>query len=168
MQEKDSFIRTGSGVKKEGALNMPLAEVAAVVITNGKEIMAVFNEVWGSFTLPMSKIRTWDNPNGGPDIVEPAVDAATRAAAEWLGCTFLEKPTFLRDIPRFQQSDRDRVWKEYHFHMFRLDLERGAPIPQGRNAQWLTPDEFLDARRRPISPTARHLLAGLKEKKKLL
>lgn len=142
---------------------LPMVEIAAVAIMDGSHIMAVFNEHWGAFTLPMSKRRSWDIVENGRSVeqLEEWSDTAIRAAAEWMRQTFSAEPEFLTEVAAFQQSDRDRIWKRYQVQVYRLCVEKGAPLPAGRTAEWLTVDEFLDPKRKPISLTARNIVEDL-------
>lgn len=139
-------------------------DVAVTVIERGGLLLAVYNEKWSSFTLPMTKRRQWKDPEV-PGVVtdEEWIDAAARAAAEWLGRTSTTDPKHLSDtVPEFHQSDRDGRWKHYRFQVFQVSLEEGREPRSGAVAEWLTPEQFLDEERRPISPTARYLIGKLK------
>jgi hypothetical protein len=140
----------------------PQVEVAVAVITQDTRILAVYNPLWSSFTLPMTKRRTWQDPNIPPaHREEDWADAAARAAAEWLGQTSTAVPQLLAEIREFRQSDREGVWREYTFQVFQIPpgTHRG-PRPDAV-CQWLTVNEWLDPERRPISPSARELIKHL-------
>jgi hypothetical protein len=146
-----------------GDLGFPCIEVAVAVITQGPKILAVYNPLWSSFTLPMTKRRTWEDPNVPPENKEEEdwLEAAARAAGEWLGQTFTIAPQKLIEIPEWRQSDRDGVWKRYSFQVFQIPLESNQGPRPGAVCQWLTVNEWLDPQRRPISPTARYLTQQL-------
>lgn len=93
-------------------------------------------------------------------IAEDWVDAAIRARAEWVRGTSRDSPTFVTELPEYQQSDRDGQWKRYEFHVFRLDLVNLDLILSDK-VDWLTPAEFLDLDRRPLSKTARDIVSGV-------
>jgi hypothetical protein len=97
------------------------------------------------------------------DHEERWIEAAARAAAEWLGRTC--EPEFLDEFGEWQQSDRDGIWKRYNLQCFRVPVEDEPRLVAGAIAEWLTPADFLS--RLPISPTARHVIAKLKEGGKL-
>jgi len=164
MSEKMGFfIRKGAeGGKGVGSL-LPLVDVAVTLITKGERILLVFNSKWGAFTLPMTKRRTWKDPASkeGAERVEEWDDAAIRAVAEWVGRTMTGEPEFLLDVAEFQQSDRDERWKRYHMQAYRLPLEDESEVGTGGGAEWLSPEEVLDEKRRPISATARYVVAEL-------
>lgn len=147
-----------------GQTNYREVEVAATLITRGQEILAVYNEQWMAFTLPMTKRRTWDDPNIPVAHREEAwIDAAARAAAEWLGRTVtgLTELPLPPDTEPYHQSDRTGQWTRYTFQVFRLELDpNDEPLP-GAVTQWLTREQLLDESRRPISPTLRHVLQAL-------
>ena len=133
-------------------------EVAAVLITQGSRVLVVYNAKWGSFSLPMTKRRKWDDPNIPVAHREESwTTAAARAAAESLGRT-VTGLEFLADVPRFGQGDRDGAWKRYHFQVFRLAVPAGTELRPGTVGEWLTVDELLDPARGPISPTAVELV----------
>jgi len=157
------FIRKSDTGKKVSAV-MPLLDVVVVLLMKGEKILSVYNQNWGSFTLPMSKRRTWQDPESaeGSEHVEDWEDAAIRAAAEWLRKTMTGKPEFLLDMSEFQQSDRDAKWKRYHIQVFKISMESTEGVGGGRAVEWLTADEFIDEHRCPMSPTARHVMNELK------
>jgi hypothetical protein len=136
-----------------------LLEVAVTLITEDQRILAVYNANWAAFTLPMTKRRAWRDPRAPKQLhAEEWLDAAARAAAEWLGRTCVPEFVF-DDKGDYQQSDRDGTWKRYHFQVFRLRLQEEPKLVNGAVTEWLTAAEFLD--RRPISNTARYLIKRL-------
>lgn len=143
-------------------------DVAVTAIRRNDLILAGFNPAWGAFTLPMSKRRQWAMPDD-PQMVrwEPWEEAAVRNVVEWFGHTLLDEPRFLLEVREFRQSDRDLVVKEYNFQVFTVTSPEGEALVDGAIAEWLTVEQFLDVRRRPISPTARFLIGEL-QKNKLL
>jgi ADP-ribose pyrophosphatase YjhB (NUDIX family) len=165
-----SFLirKSDKGDKRISSL-MPLVDVAVVIAEKGQRLLAVFNEKWGAFTLPMSKRRSWEAPSKdqGESRREAWEDAAMRAAAEWTGRTSTRKPELILDLAEFQQSDRDGQWKRYHLQAFRIAVDDDFKLPAGSTAEWLTADDLLDEQRRPISPTARHIVAELRLEGKL-
>lgn len=150
----------------------PEVDVAVAVLVRDGRILAVYNERWGGFTLPMTKRReTPQDPNvkAGPAPKEEVwLSDAARAQAEWLGRTcvlapqdFLA-PKLLLQIPNYQQSDRDGVWKRYSFQVFGAFLPHDIePVP-GKIREWLSPEDFVDCNRMPITDTARHIIAQLR------
>lgn len=143
----------------------PLVEVAVTLITRGDQILADYNPKWGSFTLPMTKRRTWIDPAVAKNHHEEDwLDAAARATVEWLGRT-CEPTLLLKDLGEYQQSDRDGTWRRYQFRIFRVPVQGETALVPGAIAEWLTPAEFQS--RRPISPTAQYLIAKLQENEKL-
>ena len=90
---------------------------------------------------------------------------AARAAAEWLGRT-CEPELILAECGEYNRSDRDGTYRRYTFQCFRVRVEGEVPLGPGAVHEWLTSTEFQE--RRPISPTARHLLAKLVLERKLL
>ena len=164
MSEKMGFfILKSDKLKKDVAGIWPLVDVVATLVCREDQILAVYNERWGAFTLPMSKRRRWKDPQtkAESEREEEWEDAAVRVAAEWLGQTTTEKPQFLLDLAEFQQSDRDEKWKRYHMQAFRLVVPHAVTASPGRVTEWLTAEQILDENRRPISATARYVVAEL-------
>lgn len=155
-----------------GERQFPEVDVAVAVLVRDGRVLAVYNDRWGGFTLPMTKRR---EPPQDPNVqAAPApkqavwLSDAVRAQAEWLGrtCVLAPKeylaPKFLLDIPDYQQSDRDGCWKRYTFQVFGTLLPHDVePVP-GKVREWLSPDDFVDRNRVPITNTARHIMAKLR------
>jgi len=142
---------------------IPNVDVAVTLIVHGSHILAVYNPNWDQFTLPMTKRRHWQDPNvPASKRDEQWVDAAARAAAQWLGRTCFPEPEFLYDLAGFEQSDRDGIWKRYDFRVFRVRIEQREGIRSGEISEWLSAEDFLDARRVPIAESARSIIARLR------
>lgn len=158
------FIRKSDETGESVQGLMPITEVVAVIVMKAGRLLLVYNANWGAFALPMSKRRTWEDPSQKADAVreEDWEDTALRAASEWLGGTTRAKPEALGQVPEFQQSDRDGKWKRYHTEAFRLEIEDDLGPAPGKSTEWLVVDDVLDEDRRPISPTARHVVAELR------
>lgn len=157
------FFRKGEDGSTSKSL-MPLADIAAVIVSSGGKILTVFNERWGAFTIPMTKVRAWKDPveKEAPERQEEWMDAAMRAAAEVLGRTVEGNEfEFLMDVSEFQQSDRDSRWKRYRMKAYGISPTGRVGVPSNAVTQWLTPEEIMDENRGPISPTARHAIAEL-------
>lgn len=168
-QKMGFFIRKSPDTGESISGLLPLVDVAGVLITSGDKVLAVYNEKWGAFTIPLTKRRSWKDPGAEKDQerVEDWEDAALRAASEWMGRTTTQVPEHLGDVAEFQQSDRDAQWKRYRVQAYRIQLDEDASLPAGKIAEWLTVDELLDEKRRPVSPTARHVVAELRLKRKV-
>ncbi len=138
-------------------------DVAVALIKHRGCVLAVYNPKWGSFTLPMTKRRQEheDPAVHRPKPEEGWTDAAIRAASEWLGRTMTAEPEFLCDIPKFDQTDHDGVWRRYSMKVFVLALEAEPDLAHGANTEWLTLEDLADEKRRPISPTARRVASEL-------
>ena len=97
-----------------------------------------------------------------PDRQEDWIEAAARAAAEWLGRTLAPgemNETPVADDGRYTQSDRDGTIKRYHFQVFEVRTGTASQLVPGAVAEWLTLDELPT--RRPVSPTAQYLIGLL-------
>ncbi len=145
----------------------PEVRVAAVAITRGDEFLTTFNGRWGGFTLPMSKRRTWSDPQvPGSERHEEAGDAAIRASAEALGRPLgpddrLERLE-LMELEPYHQSNRDGAWKSYRFEVFRLRLaaDTRPSVAPGAIFAWLSLDAMRESR--PVSPTAIRLAEAIR------
>ena len=162
MSQKMGFfvLKTADADQKRTTL-LPVLDVVATLIVHGGRVLTGYNDKWGAFTLPTTKRRTWEDDTVAKGAVreEPWENAAARAAAEWLGQSLTEPLTDLGEVPEFQQSDRDGKWKRYRLRAFLLELVAEHAIPPMRIVEWLTPDQIVDENRRPISPTARHIVS---------
>lgn len=139
--------------------DFPHVEVAVTLIVRGEFLLAVYNPRWAAFTLPMTKRRIHQDPNIAPaHREEDWINAGARAAAEYLGRTLTALEELPVEVPPYQQSDRTGEWKHYSFRVFRCPFEASDRIRPDAVIEWLTRDQFLDEERRPISPTARHIL----------
>jgi hypothetical protein len=145
--------------------------VAAMIVSRGEAgepgapILAVFNEKWGAFTLPMSKVRSWEF--AGVRGAETPKDAALRGAAESMGRSFAQ-PEHVEPLgvlpPEKILSARSMDVKEYDIEVFRVWVEPDAE-PEGLGvARWWPVDWFLDPDRKPISETARHIIKMLRKR----
>jgi len=138
-------------------------DVVVTVIYCDDSLLMVFNDKWGAFTIPMTKLR--HRPLGtqaNRTRWELGADAAMRNVGECLGITSDRTPGLLADVGDVRQSERDGRIRFYHFQVygFRADRQQAAA---GVTAKWLAPDEILDSARSPISPTARALVERLGE-----
>lgn len=157
------------------------AAVAVAVICRGPFILAVYNPDWGSFTLPMTKRRVWDQDPESGTRYETWIDAAMRAAGEVLGRTLareevlpgtfarpdLDSPEPLLELNDFVQGDRTGVVKHYSFTVYgvSLPLDVEPRLAPGVVGEWLHAADF--AARRPISQTARKLVEELTSRRLL-
>lgn len=163
------YVLRSSDTDQERSALLPIIDVAAVLICCEGRILTGFNPKWGAFTLPTTKRRSWADDSIAPGAVreEEWTHAAVRAAAEWLGRTLLEVPVSLGEVPEFQQSDRDGKWKRYRLHAYRLDLECEPAISPLHIVEWLEPEQIMDEKRMPVSPTARHVVAHLQHENRV-
>ncbi|MBX7169260.1 MAG: hypothetical protein K1X74_23205 [Pirellulales bacterium] len=140
----------------------PIVEVAVTVFRCEGRLLLVFNAGWGAFTLPMTKRRQETQPqHPHAPRNEAWDDAAMRNSGECLGRTSTAVPTLACEVTEWLQSDRDGKVKRFSFQVYVVDLPGSEAFPPGLIAEWLLPEEVLDERRRPISPTARFLVGRL-------
>ena len=155
---------------KTNARDFPTVEVAVTIISKrrSKRILAVFNPRWGSFTLPMTKRKYWEDPKApAANRPEDIVISAVRAGAEVLGTTFDHAllPKLLLREAHFHQSDSEGKWKRYDLHIFGLQVSAKTRFAPCTFVEWLTPADF--AAREPVSGTARFVIALLQKEGKL-
>lgn len=162
-QKMGVFILKSSTGDAQAAKLLPMVDVAVTLVMHEGQILLGYNEKWGAFTLPSTKRRSWEDPNAAKESVreEDWEDAAVRAAAEWVGRTLTVKPEYIGEVPEFQQSDRDGKWKRYRMRAYHVEVADTSMTTSQRCTEWLTIEEVLDKARRPISPTARHVVAEL-------
>lgn len=140
---------------------LELIEVAATVITAGHRILVVWNEHWGAFSLPMTKLRRQQlGLMQNHERVELWSQAALRTVGECLGRTTDRAPKLLLDVNELRQSDRSGAVNHYHCQVFWFDVESPALAPRVAG-EWLSPDQVLDEHRQPLSATARSLVTQL-------
>jgi hypothetical protein len=137
---------------------LPLAEVGVALIRCGERILVVYNPRWEAFTLPMTTRRRWPGSQDNP--VEPWEDTAARAAAEVLGRTC--KPAYFHEMQQVLQSDREGIWKEYYFQVFRVSAPEEGPLAPAVIGEWLTPDDIFDLNRKPLSTTVLTIVGELR------
>ena len=136
----------------------PDVEVAvAVIMDEADQILWTWNEEWGTFTLPMTKIRA------GKEMVEPARCAAVRAAAEALGVPVQVGSKPWTVIAAMRVSDRDYVVKHYTYHIFRAEAhpDYAAALCIRQPHIWLAAHVALSGVFEPLSHSAREILYNL-------
>jgi 8-oxo-dGTP pyrophosphatase MutT (NUDIX family) len=138
-------------------------DVVATVIYCGDRLLLVYNDGWGAFTLPMTKLRNWQvGLDAAESRWELGHEAALRNVAEGLHAAVDRQPVLLMDFGNLRQSDRSHRINHYAFQVFGFEADRQEVGP-GIVARWLTCAEILEPARQPISPTARKLVAALLE-----
>lgn len=136
---------------------LPDVEVAvAVIMDQAGRILWTWNEKWGTFSLPMTKIRQ------SKEMVEPARCAAVRAAGEALGVPVqVGKPWTI--IAGMNVSDRDCVVKHYTYHVFRAEAhpDYGASLCVRQPHIWLAAHVALSGLFEPLSKSASDIFRSL-------
>jgi len=148
-------------MSKEFTHEYEKVEVVVNVITKPGLVLTIFNEKWGAFTLPMSKLRKHHDPLNPEDVwIEDRLDAAIRVAGELRGRTFTkgEFPKYLYTTTEMRQSDRTGEYKLYTFHVFQMDLHPNERLRENLIVEWLEKDSILTDSVFPISPTAKFIL----------
>lgn len=141
--------------------NIPRIDVVVTVIYCGEKVLVVYNDSWGGFAPPMTKLRRWPlGFDGTEEYWETGADAAVRNVGECLGITSTHAPGLLADVGSVRQSTRTGTINSYLFQVYgyRVEAEQVGP---GIVGEWLLPSDLLDPERRPISPTAQILVKEL-------
>ena len=137
---------------------MPV-DVAVTLILKDNSFLLVYNEKWGTFTLPMTKRKLPENQEtADEDDCEDWPDAAARPVVECLGR--LSRPTqVLEDfLPESYFSSRRQTPAIYRYKTFKVYFEDGDQIVAKTPTVWLTASEILKGDWHPISQTAKDII----------
>ena len=138
-------------------------DVVVTAIYCDDKVLVVHDGDWGGFTLPITKQRRWPPGfDGTEDRWETGSDAAMRNVGRCLGASFPRPPGLLGDVKDVRQRSPTGEINEYRFQVFGFRIDKPR-IGEGVVGEWLTPDQILNPKRRPISPTARTLVDKLNE-----
>ena len=138
--------------------NQPFIAVAYLVDSEGRLLLA-WNNKWGAFSLPMTKIRTeW--PDETPD------EAAVRAAAEILGVparVAAGKTTQFSE--HLAPSLRDQEIKDYKCHIVPVEVhpDFDANIRADRAWIWADVEKLQQQDYQPVSPSVAGFLKDAQE-----
>lgn len=136
-------------------------DVVATVIYCDDKALVVYDHAWGGFSLPMTKQRRWPPGFDGTDERwETGSDAAMRNVGRCLGASFPRPPGLLGDVRDIRQRSTTGEINAYRFQVFGLRVDEPG-IGAGVVGEWLSADQILNPKRRPICPTARALVAEL-------
>lgn len=131
-------------------------QVAVAVIPDAQQrYMWTWNDKWGTFALPMTKLRR------GPDRLEGPERAILRAGAEALGVPVRVMPGTLRlPFPREAFSGRQRVTGSYVYHVFGVEPhpDFAERLSLRMPHLWLTASEALDKNYEPLSESSQDVL----------
>jgi hypothetical protein len=132
--------------------------IAVALIKMGRDKVALtWNDKWGAFVFPMTKIAA------GP-AAESAEDAALRAAAE-----VLQLPVRVvagqtsRKMRTLQLSDSDGQIKDYHFTVVHIEVhpDFAAASISDRPVIFAPIDQLQAGEYQPISPSVKPILDEL-------
>ncbi|MFT5240081.1 MAG: hypothetical protein ACI9OU_001161 [Candidatus Promineifilaceae bacterium] len=139
---------------------------AVALVTCESKLLLIFNEQWGHFTLPITKLKdTFLNDDGCMDAAETVwTEAGVSAAQEYLSSGQASKGEYLMVLDDFMSSGRDSATKRYtvsvyHFAVPTLDL------PDATGPQWLTVNEIMTETAPLMSQTALRVVNQLIESK---
>jgi 8-oxo-dGTP pyrophosphatase MutT (NUDIX family) len=130
----------------------PSIAVAFIVDSQGRLLLS-WNEKWGAFTLPMTKLRS-DPPAETPE------QAAVRAAAEVLGVPARVVPGKAAKFARgLQKSTRDGGIKDYQYNVVPVEAHPDyAAIIGSRPYVWASIDKLQTGEYQPVSSSVQPLL----------
>lgn len=142
---------------KKTVAGYPNVDVAVAVIMNPDgQILWTWNDTWGAFSLPMTKLRSC------PEMAESPRGAAVRAAAEALGVP-VQVGKQWTDLPMMRVSDRDFAVKHYSYHVFQAGPhpDYSATLRIRQPHLWLAAHVALSGLFEPLSHSACEILRGL-------
>lgn len=131
------------------------ALVGVALIENAdRELLWVWDDVYGCFALPMSRVRVGESALERPD------EAAARAAARALGVpVVLGKSVAL--TPQHFVSGRDQAWRTYRYHVFKAHAHADFTPSIAGPHLWLPPHRSARSEYRPFSASGRWVVAAL-------
>lgn len=134
----------------------------ALIFDKRRRILWTWNDKWGAFCLPMTKIRK------GKEVSESASRAAARAAGEAFGVPVDISPRWT-EITDLAVSDRDCTVKHYNYEVFEAKShpEFTDHIRILEPHVWLTHGQALSGRYHPISKPCLHIIRTLIEEYRL-
>ena len=123
--------------------------VVALIMDPDLRLLWTWNANWGTFALPMTKLRK------GEAIVEPPEHAAARAGAEALGVPVRANIRWTA-IPELKVSDRDYATRLYAYDIFRVEAEPrfAAQVRLAEPHLWLTIGDALSGRYQLLSQSS--------------
>jgi hypothetical protein len=138
------------------------ASVGVALITDpSQHVLLIFDERWGSFTLPMSRRRAHAHSD------EPATRAAIRAAVAAVGVPvrLVQAGGRLRRVLGKLESQRELVDKLYTYTVCHIEPhpDFAGRLQVRRPHVWLSPHLALSGTYEPISETARFILRSVLE-----
>lgn len=130
----------------------PSIAVAYVVDSQGR-LLLTWNEKWGAFTLPMTKVHS-DQPAETPE------QAAIRAAAEVLGVpTRVVKDKETKFARGLQKSPRDGDIKDYQYNVVPVEADPDfASHISSQPLVWAAIDKLQAGEYQPVSTSVESLL----------
>ena len=130
----------------------PSIAVAYVVDPQG-QLLLTWNEKWGAFTLPMTKLQS-DQPAETPE------QAGVRAASEVLGVPTRVVPGKAAKFARcLQKSPRDGDIKDYQYNFVPEEVHPDfASHISSKHLVWTAIDKLQTGEYQPISKSVESLL----------
>jgi hypothetical protein len=135
-------------------------EVTVALVTDqNHQVLLIFNDIWGMFTLPMTKRRRSLQRN------EPLTRAALRAASEAIGVPvcIVEEDQGPKRLMGKLESGRQLQDKVYTYKVFQTEPhpEFATRLQIRQPHVWLSPHLILSGAYEPISESARFILRAV-------
>lgn len=130
----------------------PSIAVAYVVDSQGR-LLLTWNDKWGAFTLPMTKLQS-EQPAETPE------QAGVRAAAEVLGVPARVVPGKAAKFARgLQKSPRDGDIKDYQYNVVQVEVHPDfANHISSQPLVWASIDKLQTGEYQPVSKSVETLL----------
>lgn len=132
----------------------PRVDVVVSILRNSdRQLLWIWNDHWGSFSLPMTKRRRGDSVN----VTESPRYAAVRVGAETMGVPVRIREQWV-SIPELLVSERDYTIKHYAYDVFLVEPHSAFDQPDQWTIRsphiWLTPHRALSGEFEPLSKSA--------------
>lgn len=140
----DMEIIQAASMSEEDLKKCPQVLAAVAFVTYQSRILIVFNEKWGRFTLPMTKVKnTFIRNDGYLDAANEDWAAESRKAAyEHLAPGSADHGKYLMVLDDFMRSERDTATKRYTLGVYHFAVTN-PNLPDMTGRQWLTSEETM-------------------------
>ena len=134
----------------------------ASIVMHETKLLVVFNEKWGRFTLPITKVKnTFLNDDGYQDATqEDWYRASLKAAEEHLGVGKACEGKYIMILDDFMASERDKATKRYTIGVY-LYMAESTTLPNDAGRQWLTANQIMNETAPLMSQTALRVINQL-------
>jgi hypothetical protein len=139
---------------------------AVALVTCESKLLVIFNEKWGRFTLPITKLKdTFVNDDGYMDAAQNVwSESSVAAAEEHLGAGQAPDGEYIMILDDFMSSGRDSATKRYTLGVYHFPVPT-LELPDATGRQWLTVNEIMTDTAPLMSQTALRVVNQLIESK---